>query len=312
MSRSRILCSVLLLAAPSSFAADIFIGGPAGFVFRGDSVAGNFEQFGGAGPIGSMVIHDGVLIVGDTFGNVWRISLSTGQFIVPILFFDSDAAAMAIHNGDLLIADSSGLIFRIDPVTGEALNVFFSPVEISAMTVKDGWVFVAGPEGSVHRSDGTTAGFQYFTCICFAPILSLTADDTHLILGDSINIIGRASLANGQVTGAFISPVTPRALEVDGDVLLIGAPDNSVHRVDALNGSPLSTLATPIAIESIVMMPEPVCPGDLTGNGTVDLNDLGLLLAAFGQDAGGDIDGDGDTTLGDLGILLAGFNGPCP
>lgn len=51
-------------------------------------------------------------------------------------------------------------------------------------------------------------------------------------------------------------------------------------------------------------------PGDLNGDGTVDLTDLGMLLADFGctGTCAGDVDGDGDTDLSDLGILLSNFN----
>jgi hypothetical protein len=57
--------------------------------------------------------------------------------------------------------------------------------------------------------------------------------------------------------------------------------------------------------------------GDLNGDGCVDLDDLGILLADFGCTAGpgncpGDVDGDGDTDLADLGILLAAFGNTCP
>ncbi len=54
------------------------------------------------------------------------------------------------------------------------------------------------------------------------------------------------------------------------------------------------------------------CPGDLNGDGQRDQSDLGVLLAAYGNDAGGDIDGDGDTDQADLGALLAVYNVPCP
>ncbi len=43
---------------------------------------------------------------------------------------------------------------------------------------------------------------------------------------------------------------------------------------------------------------------DLNGDGVVDLDDLAILLGAYGQDAGGDIDSDGDTDLADLATLL--------
>jgi hypothetical protein len=48
-------------------------------------------------------------------------------------------------------------------------------------------------------------------------------------------------------------------------------------------------------------------PGDLDGDGDVDLTDLALLLASYGIDDGGDIDGDGDTDLTDLATLLAHY-----
>ncbi|MHC4416318.1 MAG: C25 family cysteine peptidase [Planctomycetota bacterium] len=52
------------------------------------------------------------------------------------------------------------------------------------------------------------------------------------------------------------------------------------------------------------------CPADLNGDEVVNVNDLLLLLAAWGT-PNGDIDGDGDTGIGDLLLLLAAW-GPCP
>jgi hypothetical protein len=45
--------------------------------------------------------------------------------------------------------------------------------------------------------------------------------------------------------------------------------------------------------------------GDLNQDGRVDLNDLALLLAAYGAGPGGDIDADGDTDLSDLALWLS-------
>jgi hypothetical protein len=42
-------------------------------------------------------------------------------------------------------------------------------------------------------------------------------------------------------------------------------------------------------------------------DGDVDLQDLAILLASYGTDAGGDLDGDDDTDLLDLAILLAHY-----
>lgn len=59
------------------------------------------------------------------------------------------------------------------------------------------------------------------------------------------------------------------------------------------------------------------CPGDLDGDGFVELNDLTTLLSHFGTPAGagrehGDLDGDGDVELEDLTLLLSLFGTTCP
>jgi hypothetical protein len=59
------------------------------------------------------------------------------------------------------------------------------------------------------------------------------------------------------------------------------------------------------------------CPGDLDGDGDIDLSDLAQLLAHYGETTGvtpedGDIDGDGDVDLSDLAGLLAHYGEDCP
>jgi hypothetical protein len=60
----------------------------------------------------------------------------------------------------------------------------------------------------------------------------------------------------------------------------------------------------------------PVCPQDISGDGTVDVLDLNRLLAAFNQPAAvdppADITGDGLIDVLDLNALLAAFNTACP
>jgi formylglycine-generating enzyme required for sulfatase activity len=56
------------------------------------------------------------------------------------------------------------------------------------------------------------------------------------------------------------------------------------------------------------------CPGDATGNGSVDGQDLGTVLAAWGSDGseapGSDVNSDGIVNGADLAIVLGAF-GPC-
>ncbi|MCH2136564.1 MAG: plastocyanin/azurin family copper-binding protein [Phycisphaerales bacterium] len=53
------------------------------------------------------------------------------------------------------------------------------------------------------------------------------------------------------------------------------------------------------------------CPGDLNGSGSVDVDDLLMLLSAYSQSDAGDCDGDGDTDVEDLLVLIGGW-GACP
>jgi len=60
-----------------------------------------------------------------------------------------------------------------------------------------------------------------------------------------------------------------------------------------------------------------VCPGDVTGNGRVDLSDLSIVLRNFGKSGGvgqadGDFDGDGDVDLTDFAVLLSYYGVTCP
>lgn len=62
---------------------------------------------------------------------------------------------------------------------------------------------------------------------------------------------------------------------------------------------------------------EQACPGDLNGDGKIDITDLATQLAGFGLSSGatpgqGDLDCDGDVDLTDLAGLLAGFGTTCP
>ena len=62
-----------------------------------------------------------------------------------------------------------------------------------------------------------------------------------------------------------------------------------------------------------VLCPQDICPWDVSGDGSVSVPDLLLLLAVWGLDPSGppDFDGDGIVAVPDLLVLLANW-GPCP
>lgn len=65
----------------------------------------------------------------------------------------------------------------------------------------------------------------------------------------------------------------------------------------------------------LMQMPvDPPCPGDISGDGVVDLLDLSLLLSQFGQTGNGltaDLNGDGAVDLTDLSIMLSNYGVNC-
>jgi hypothetical protein len=59
---------------------------------------------------------------------------------------------------------------------------------------------------------------------------------------------------------------------------------------------------------TVTCTPTPQCPADLSADGLVDGNDLGILLGLWGT-AKGDLDGDGFTDGADLAVMLSSWGG---
>jgi hypothetical protein len=67
-------------------------------------------------------------------------------------------------------------------------------------------------------------------------------------------------------------------------------------------GSPATSVGATALVPSA-----PAIPGDLNGDGTVNSNDLAILLNGWGT-AAGDLNGDGTTDATDMSLLLGGWN----
>jgi hypothetical protein len=83
---------------------------------------------------------------------------------------------------------------------------------------------------------------------------------------------------------------------------------------DATNSSINESAIDAVRVESIGCAPVNPCPGDVDGDGIVNITDLGIVLQNFGQSGPGipgDVDSDDDVDITDLGILLANFGNNC-
>lgn len=313
-----ILLAAATFGAAGVDAGDIFVGGPEGVVFVGDSESGNFEFFGVCGgPIDSMTIYEGRLYLGDPAGVVYSFDLETTAF-EGSFSISNDATAMVVDEGTLLISGSDGSVVRVDPITGLELETMTSPVDIWTMTSRDNFIYVGGPSMYIHRADTADGQFYYFACLCFGPTHSLTTTESHLYIGDEFNTIWLASLADGSVVNAFSTTEAPTAMLSEGDELIVASAEGNVSRVDNQTGVVNIVFNTPIEIQAMAAPPAPQCAGDVTGNGIVDLSDLSALLTNYGTPTGayandGDTDDDGDGAIGleDLGTLLANYGSVC-
>jgi hypothetical protein len=102
---------------------------------------------------------------------------------------------------------------------------------------------------------------------------------------------GRVLYSGGSRVGVF-NPLTQQNIIVVDHVTPNGSPLASFHWI--------SPYRYPVA-----------CPADFNDDGSVDGNDLGFLLAAWGTSSGpADLNADGSVDGNDLGLLLAAW-GPC-
>lgn len=98
--------------------------------------------------------------------------------------------------------------------------------------------------------------------------------------------------------------------EADDGVFFWTVPDIGTTqgrlRVTAINGNFLS--GSDQSVSDITITGTPACTGDVTGDGTVNLEDLNLVLGNFGdQTDAGDVTGDGFVDLADLNAVLSNF-----
>ena len=108
-----------------------------------------------------------------------------------------------------------------------------------------------------------------------------------------------AALDGQNIGGCDVSivPISPNCgwIKVDGVVETIAIGGQELF-MDCLKGD---------EVES-----DPATPGDIDGDGDVDINDLMSLIAAYGSTCSGcpeDVDGDGDVDINDLMILLGNY-----
>jgi hypothetical protein len=168
-----------------------------------------------------------------------------------------------------------------------------------AAEIRSGWTDVTGLHvtGSIEASQPGDAGaFGRFRCVDVsaesgkAP-LELTLDaDRYFRLSTAGSAQPTLVAATGCICGNRLTAGT-YLLKVDLDVMVEGNQSAAQQSIDWL----------------LELRDTPFVAADIDGDGVVDGNDLGLLLASWGGTGAADIDGDGRVDGNDLGALLAGW-----
>lgn len=231
-----------------------------------------------------------------------------------------DGGAVFVWGGGTVTLVNCLLAGNTSGVTGGALTSFGGPMIVQNCTIVNnsaiwgagiyGWDFeiansvVWGNTGDMQIRGGPAvvysnvqAGFAGAGNIAADPrFADAGASDYRLTAGSPCIDAGNTTLAGGD------APV-----DLDGAARFLNDPGT----MDTGVGSPSQWLVDMGAFE----FQGHSCPGEVNGDGRVDLADLALLLAEFGQDGGlleSDQDHDRDVDLTDLALVLANFGAACP
>ncbi len=312
---SALFLSLTTVAVPAK-AADLFIAGTIGEVYKGDSETGGFQPFGGAclGPIQALAMDDSNIYAGDLVGGVIRFDLATGQFL-DIFFAPNSITAMVMHDGDLLISENSGEIYRVDPMTGSVESTLQGPYGIDAMLLLGDDLFVSSAlEGSVWKGDPVSGNFDYFGCGCAGPAQGLANDDSNLYAGDAFGLFVRYDLSTGFLLDEGVMPFGISAMVRDGDDLLLSESNGTIHRINPLTREELDTMTSPITVAAMQRSDQPL-PGDTNDDGAVGIADLLVVLGEWGQcqspcppSCAGDVNDDCAVDVADLLTVLANWS----
>lgn len=311
VNRIRAGVATIVLFTSTALASQVYLGGPQGVVFRGDSSGGGFEFFGTCGgPISSMALLGNDLFLGTQPGVIYKLRLDNGQ-VTATFSIANDAAALAIESGDLLVGGSDRTVLRVNPANGALLASYTTPDPVAALAVVGDFIYASGSTSAIYRASAADGVFSYFTCSCFGAVNGLAATDADLFLVDSFGSMWRIDLETGFPMNAFFLGHVGEALSLDPDgMALVGGADGLLYTHEVESGVEVESIQAPVQIFAIAAV-DNRCPQDLTHDGNIDLADVSLLLAHFNQDSFGDLDGDNITGLSDLSILLSQFGEGC-
>lgn len=242
---------------------------------------------------------------------------------------DEDGFTSPLPAGSTLAPGEVAVIFGLQnslfECANEAVQEFYDAwgcgYQVFAV---DGWYESDGPFGLTRLANGPSQANEVLRLVDAAgkPSDIVNYDDDLLIWP----LDGTGQLGD-EAWSIFVVPPTTNYTQVRNDdgtrwgASLTGlaggravTPTFVFNSKVPLYGSPgtLQGVVEADLIDCPVIEPCPDDCADVTGDGNIDLADLNLVLANFGQTTDeGDANGDGGVDLADLNLILASFGGTC-
>jgi probable HAF family extracellular repeat protein len=241
----------------------------------------------------------GALASGNALGNVHYVVTDMGAF-APAAINNNGQVAGNLAGGSSTLACiwSDGTTTGLGALGPGGASYAYG-INQSGQVV--GWSVVAGGGYAIAflYSNGT------MTPLGVLPGGSLTVAYG---INDNGQIVGKGDV--GEATHAFLYS-NGTMTDLNGLI----RPDSgwSIGAANAINDSGwIAATATNSAGQSQAVLLQPALPGDANLDGQVDVSDLTIVLANFGQSTGmgwgtGDFIGDGTVDVNDLTIVLANF-----
>lgn len=238
------------------------------------------------------------------------------------LRFSADGPASVVDvGGGLRMGDAGGLMLTNDGLVVCAGDVFYNTTDETRFDAEGGTLQMhgAGP----HRLEiaGEDLGANGSSAGNFGIGQLIVGSDTDTTLVGVVDCIDNGNRGANVAEALYLYGIAGGdGLRILNGSTLVLAEFNVYANIggvmtdlQALIPGGLDTIAFDQGFLSLVGT---ITPGDVDGDGDVDLTDLAVLLANFGVTSGasrsdGDFDGDEDVDLADLAVLLANFGRVC-
>lgn len=286
MTRSLTASAAMLLAAavgtPAQADDQIFVGSPQGTVYVADSNTGQFTYFACfcIGPVVSIQPFGSDLLVGDSFGGLWELDGTTGQF-VDGSWTGISSLDMVIDGDTALLATTNGEIIRVDIATGAQIETITAPATPTSLMVFDNMLYVGGADGSIHRRGMDETDWSLFAQVT-GEIKNLAARPEALIAASAAGHATLIDWAGGPDDGYYIADDVTDA-GYSGGHNLFSRHTGAVSVYDAGTSQLLDTWTLPVEASAIFVRPGSFCPADTNRNGVLDGSDLSAWIAAYNR-----------------------------